>query len=132
MTTLESSRRVFGGVDTHGDVHVAAALDEAGGVLGTATFSTRAPGYRELHAWLCGFGQLARVGVDIRTPCATASIADAFRHLDRGCRKRSAARRRSWSRQPRANLLAATTNLRPALQRGLGHPRPLWSLPPGH
>ncbi len=64
MTTLESSRRVFGGVDTHGDVHVAAALDEAGGVLGTATFSTRAPGYRELHAWLCGFGQLARVGVE--------------------------------------------------------------------
>ena len=51
-------------MDTHGDVHVAAALDETGGVLGTATFSTRAPGYRELHAWLCGFGQLARVGVE--------------------------------------------------------------------
>ena len=31
---------VTGGVDTHSDMHVAAALDHLGGVLGTAQFRT--------------------------------------------------------------------------------------------
>jgi hypothetical protein len=37
MTTMTSADRfVTGGVDTHRDFHVAAALDQLGGVLGTA------------------------------------------------------------------------------------------------
>ncbi len=39
MTTMtETGCGVTGGVDTHKDVHVAAALDEVGRVLGTAEF----------------------------------------------------------------------------------------------
>ena len=45
MTTLEAVRGITGGVDTHRDVHVAAALDPLGGVLGTEGFPTDAAGY---------------------------------------------------------------------------------------
>ena len=34
----DTRRRVTGGVDTHKDTHVAAALDELGRVLGTEAF----------------------------------------------------------------------------------------------
>jgi transposase len=65
MTTIAApAQLVTGGVDTHLDVHVAAALDGIGGVLGTAPFPTTAAGYRELLAWLRGFGELGRVGVE--------------------------------------------------------------------
>jgi len=55
---------VTGGVDTHGDVHVAAALDELGAVFGTAAFPATEEGYGALTQWLGGFGQVARVGVE--------------------------------------------------------------------
>jgi hypothetical protein len=64
MTIVESSRPVTGGVDTHLDVHVAAAVDAGGGVLGVETFATTPAGYAELHGWLARFGDLARVGVE--------------------------------------------------------------------
>ncbi len=38
MTIVEATRTVTGGIDTHGEVHVAAALDEVGGLLGTESF----------------------------------------------------------------------------------------------
>lgn len=58
-------RRVTGGVDTHADVHVAAALDSGTGqLLGTESFPTTAAGYAALAAWLWGFGVLDRVGVE--------------------------------------------------------------------
>ena len=51
MTTMTSTRRlVTGGVDTHRDLHVAAALDGLGGLLGTAPFPTTNAGYRALLA----------------------------------------------------------------------------------
>ncbi len=37
---------ITGGVDTHLDVHVAAALDGIGGLLGTESFPTTPAGYR--------------------------------------------------------------------------------------
>ena len=40
MTIVETTRPVTGGVDTHADVHVAAAVDASGGVLGVASFPT--------------------------------------------------------------------------------------------
>jgi len=55
---------VVGGVDTHADVHVAAALDANGAVLGVESFSVDAAGYRSLLDWLLGFGPVIRVGVE--------------------------------------------------------------------
>ena len=46
MTTI--AWRITGGVDTHLDVHVAAALDERGALLGVESFATTAAGYRRL------------------------------------------------------------------------------------
>jgi transposase len=55
---------VFGGVDTHGRTHHAAAIDGAGRLLGDAEFAATAAGYRALLAWLTRFGQLLKVGVE--------------------------------------------------------------------
>jgi hypothetical protein len=40
MAIVEAARGVTGGVDTHLDVHVAAALHPLGGLLGTEHFET--------------------------------------------------------------------------------------------
>jgi hypothetical protein len=61
---------VTGGVDTHLDVHVAAALDPLGAVLGTASFPTTPAGYRQLLDWLRTFGTVTQVGVEGRAPTA--------------------------------------------------------------
>ena len=55
---------VTGGVDTHADTHTAAALDQVGGLLGTATFPATPAGYQQLADWLAGFGPVGRVGVE--------------------------------------------------------------------
>ena len=64
ITMAESARGVTGGVDTHKDSHVGAALDEVGRVLGTEVFPATAAGYRRLLRWLCGFGEVVAVGVE--------------------------------------------------------------------
>jgi transposase len=64
MTIVESTRPVTGGVDTHADVHVAAAVDANGGVLGVQSFATTPAGFAQLHGWLTEFGDMARVGVE--------------------------------------------------------------------
>ena len=56
--------RITGGVDTHLDVHVAAALDSIGGLLGVESFPADAAGYRRLLAWLRSFGTVELVGVE--------------------------------------------------------------------
>ena len=55
---------VTGGVDTHADVHVAAAVDQVGRVLGTQAFPATAAGYRAALAWMRAHGELAKVGVE--------------------------------------------------------------------
>lgn len=55
---------VTGGVDTHLDTNMAAALDGVGGELGTRQFPTTPAGYRALLAWLSGFGTVVRVGLE--------------------------------------------------------------------
>jgi transposase len=55
---------VTGGVDTHAEVHVAAAIDAVGRELGHREFSTTPAGYAALLAWLEDFGQLEMVGVE--------------------------------------------------------------------
>jgi transposase len=64
MTIVEITRPVTGGVDTHLDVHVAAALDANGGTLGVESFPTTPAGFAQLHEWLSSFGLVARVGVE--------------------------------------------------------------------
>ena len=78
MTTIAEVRPpVTGGVDTHLDVHVAAVVTAVGGVLGTAEFPITAAGYRRLLGWMCGFGELDRIGVE-GTGTSGVSLA---RHL---------------------------------------------------
>jgi len=55
---------VIGGVDTHADVHVAAAVDLNGGLLGISSFPADTAGYRRLTEWLTRFGPVTRVGVE--------------------------------------------------------------------
>ena len=55
---------IFGGVDTHKQVHVAAALDAAGRLLATAVFDAAPHGYGELASWLQSWGAVWRVGVE--------------------------------------------------------------------
>ena len=78
MTTMTPARpSVTGGVDTHRDEHVAAALDPVGGLLGTASFPTTAAGYGALLAWLRSHGEISSVGVE-----GTGSYGAALaRHL---------------------------------------------------
>jgi len=56
---------VTGGVDTHADVHVAAAVcTTSHRLLGTAEFETTPVGYVQLLAWLLSFGLLDAVGIE--------------------------------------------------------------------
>jgi transposase len=64
MTIVELDRRITGGVDTHLDVNVAAALDEIGGLLGVESFATTAAGNDSLIDWLSAFGSVELVGVE--------------------------------------------------------------------
>jgi len=76
--TTTTNDTVIGGVDTHADAHVAAAITSTGGVLGTQSFPTTvATPYRQPLAWLQSFGSLDRVGVE-----GTGSYGAALaRHL---------------------------------------------------
>lgn len=64
MTIVEAARTVTGGIDTHGETHVAAVLDEVGGLLGTESFEANPDGYSALLSWLAGFGAVGKVGVE--------------------------------------------------------------------
>ncbi|MCI4062102.1 IS110 family transposase [Micromonospora sp. R77] len=57
-------RQVTGGVDTHGKTHHAAAVDQAGRVLGDQQFPATAAGYQQLLRWLRTFGRVVKVGVE--------------------------------------------------------------------
>ena len=64
MTIVEDARVITGGVDTRAGLHVAAALDPVGGLLGVQEFPATAVGYASLLGWLSGFGDIALVGVE--------------------------------------------------------------------
>ena len=64
MTVTTLARSITGGVDTHLDVHVAAALDERGTLLGVESFSTTERGDKKLLGWLSDFGPVGLVGVE--------------------------------------------------------------------
>ncbi len=64
MTIVEAGRTVIGGVDTHLDVHVAAALDPIGGLLGVESFDATLRGYKAMFEWMGAFGTVSKVGVE--------------------------------------------------------------------
>ena len=64
VTIVEEARPITGGVDTHADMHVAAALDSVGGLLGVREFPATAAGDARLLGWLGGFGTVALVGIE--------------------------------------------------------------------
>src|ERR1700722_17699933 len=64
MTMTTIARTITGGVDTHLDVHVAAALDERGALLGVESFETTPKGCRALSGWLAHFGSVELVGIE--------------------------------------------------------------------
>jgi len=64
MTIVEARLGVIGGVDTHLEFHVAAALDPIGALLGTRSFGANAAGYADLLNWLSDFGEVTKVGVE--------------------------------------------------------------------
>ena len=56
---------VTGGVDTHADIHVAAAVcSTTHRLLDTESFPATPAGYVKLLAWLVSFGLLAAVGIE--------------------------------------------------------------------
>jgi len=61
---IVEARAVTGGVDTHAGVHVAAALDPVGGLLGVREFPATPAGYASLLGWLGGFGTVCLAGIE--------------------------------------------------------------------
>ncbi len=57
-------RMIVGGVDTHADTHVAAAIDANGGVLGIESFPADESGFEALLGWLACHGEIQMVGVE--------------------------------------------------------------------
>ncbi len=55
---------IVGGVDTHKQAHVAAAVDRVGRLLGTSEFPATSMGYRDLLCWLRGHGVVSLIGVE--------------------------------------------------------------------
>jgi transposase len=66
--------RVTVGIDTHGDVHVACAIDQLGRCLAIADFVTTRKGYRAVLAWARGLGEVEAFGVE-GTGCYGAGLA---------------------------------------------------------
>jgi transposase len=65
MTTVASTEvQLTVGVDTHADVHVAAALDHLGRLLATQSVPTTPAGYRTLVAWAGSLGTVERFGIE--------------------------------------------------------------------
>ena len=65
----ENQACVVGGVDARRGVHVAAAVDTFGVLLGVESFSATAAGCRQLVGRLRGWGDLDRVGVEGAGSC---------------------------------------------------------------
>src|ERR1700726_4897003 len=121
--TIVETRAITGGVDTHADVHVAAALDPVGGLLGVQEFPVSAAGYARLLGWLGGFGTVGLVGIE-----GTGSYgAGLSRHITAaGIRVVEAGRsdRQGRRRQGKSDPLDAVGAARAALSgRASGAPR---------
>lgn len=55
---------IYGGVDTHKDLNVAAVVNDTGRILDVESFPTTTAGHRRLLTWTRSHGELVRVGVE--------------------------------------------------------------------
>jgi transposase len=85
------------GVDTHADVHAAAAVDELGCVLDSVAVPTTAEGYAELLEWAQGLGEVRCFGIEgtgswgaglARWLAANGHAVLEVAHPDRAARRR--------------------------------------------
>ncbi|HUJ05814.1 MAG TPA: transposase [Streptosporangiaceae bacterium] len=121
--SMVKTAAVTGGVDTHADTHVAAALDGIGGLLGVAEFPASPAGYARLLGWLQDFGAVCLAGIE-----GTGSYgAGLARHVAAaGIRVVEAGRpdRQDRHRQGKSGPLDAVSAARAALSgRASGAPR---------
>lgn len=65
------------GVDTHKEIHVAAAADWQGTLIDERCFATTRQGYRRLESWARSLGEVLRVGVE----CSGSYGSGLTRHL---------------------------------------------------
>jgi hypothetical protein len=63
-TIVDLREAVTGGVDTHLDLNVVAAVDGLGGLLGVTEFPADTAGHAQALAWLQSQGRLVKVGVE--------------------------------------------------------------------
>ena len=63
-TIVDLGETVTGGVDTHLDLNVVAAVDGLGGLLGVTEFPADQAGHARALAWLGSHGRLVKVGVE--------------------------------------------------------------------
>src|SRR5215475_11711059 len=121
--SMVKTAAVTGGVDTHADTHVAAALDGIGGLLGVSEFPATPAGYVQLMSWLQSFGTVCLVGIE-----GTGSYgAGLARHMaTAGIRVVEVDRsdRQDRRRQGKSDPLDAVSAARAALSgRASGAPR---------
>jgi len=117
MTIVEDRPVITGGVDTHAEVHVAAALDPLGGLLGVREFPATATGYARLLDWLGGFGAVALVGVE-----GTGSYgAGLARHLAAAGVRVVEAARAGGTGTGRASPIRPMRSARPGRRSPAGH-----------
>jgi transposase len=120
VTIVDSLRPVTGGVDTHLDVNVAAALDGIGGLLGVESFPTTPEGNRALLGWFGTFGAVAKVGVE-GTGSYGAPLARYLRHAGVAVVEVDRPNRQARRRQGKTDTLDAIEAARAALgERQLG------------
>jgi transposase len=114
MTIVEAAPGIVGGVDTHLDVHVAAALDPLGKLIGTESFVANAAGYKALLDWLEGFGQVTKVGVE-GTGSYGVGLARFLRRRDIGVVEVNRPNRQARRNQGKSDPLDAVEAARAAL-----------------
>lgn len=118
--TIVETRAVTGGVDTHLDVHVAAVLDDIGGLLGVESFPTTTAGYGSLLGWMGSFGVVELVGIEGTGSYGAGLarfVADAGVRVVEVNRADRAARRRS-GKSDSLDAVAAARAAQSGLARG--------------
>lgn len=122
MTPIGEQRRVIVGVDTHKDAHVAVALNELGGILGSGSFNADRAGYRALIGWAVAFGGAVVFGVE-GTGSYGAGLASAIRRSGIGVLEVLRADRRDRRLRGKSDTIDAENAAR-AVLAGLVHAIP--------
>ena len=123
LTIVDETSLVTGGVDTHADTHVAAALDGIGGLLGVQEFAATPAGYARLLGWLGGFGAVGLVGIE-GTGSYGAGLARHIAAAGIGVVEVDRSDRQDRRRKGKSDPLDAVSAARAALSgRASGAPR---------